>query len=376
MNQPMPPVASVTGSNSTAGADLREIFSRALSRTPGGAQLVVTRDGETLLDVAGGGIGTDTPVQVFSVSKLIVALAAAHAHEAASVDLDAPLASYWSAFDRPSTATLTARHVLAHASGINAVGRPLSTDELLAGALDEAVAVQEPHWAPGTDHGYHAFTYGALMNGVFRHAVGTSVQEYAAAHIIKPSGADFWFGAPDDILPRLAPLSFDAPILTEATVAAIMEGRMIQDGSFLPILTDAPHFFTDARVQQADWPAMSGISTASSLARIANAALGLGNGEPLISGVALEAMTAERSRGMDRSLFHFSRFGSGVELPHPFMPYLGGRSFGHQGAGGSVIAMDPQTGIVVAYVSTHTSATVGGSDQAITLLAAVREALT
>ncbi len=161
---PLPPVAAVTGIHSEQGAQLREAFSRSLTRSPAGAQLVVTRHGEVVVDIAGGpvlggppAVDGDTLVQVHSVSKFVAALAAAHAHEAGVLDLDAPVASYWPAFDRDSTRSLTARHVLDHSSGISAVERPLLADELLAGALDEAVAVQEPFWAPGTEQGIAPF---------------------------------------------------------------------------------------------------------------------------------------------------------------------------------------------------------------------------
>lgn len=372
----LPPVATVSGTHSPAGAELREVFSRCLTRIPGGAQLFVSRRGETLVDLAGGAMALDTPVQVFSVSKLIVALAAAHAHAAGTLDLDAPIASYWPAFDRVATRAITARMVLDHSSGLCAIARPLTTEDWLAGALDAEILAQDPAWEPGTQHGYHAFTFGALMAGVFEHGARVRVQDYVARHITQPLdlGAEtgFWFGAPASVLPRLATLSFDPPILTEGQAGAFVGGQAIPDGAMLPILQNAPGFFGDPRVQQADWPALSGVGSARALARILNAALGHGVERPLLERSALDAMVAERRHGMDRCLAHVSRYGSGVELSHGFNPYFGGRSFGHQGAGGSVLAADPDSGLVLAYTCTHTASTVGVSDQALVLMAAAR----
>ena len=371
----LPPIAAVTGDHSAAGAELREVFSRCLTRASGGAQLVVTHRGDVVVDIAGGGIERDTPMQLFSVSKLIVAIAAAHAHAAGAIDLDAPVSTYWPAFDRPATATITARMILEHSSGINAITRPLSLEELVAGGLDTAVAEQDPLWEPGTIHGYGAFTFGALMAGVFRHGVGTSVQEYVATHITGPAASGFAFGAQSESArAALAALSFSPPVLTEAQAGGIMSGQAIQDGAMLPIMQDAPGFFGDPRVQAADWPAMSGVGTARDIAAVLNGALGYG-ARRLLDDSALHGMIAERRHGMDRMLGHISRFGSGVELPHGFMPYFGGASFGHQGAGGSVAAADPESGLVLVYTSTHTASTVGGSDQAIVMMSAARQVL-
>lgn len=369
----LPPVAVVTGTHSGPGAQIREAFSRSLARSTGSAQLVVTYNGQTLVDLAGGSLDRHTPVQVYSVSKLLVAFAAAHAHGRGVLDLDRPLAETWSAFDRDATKSITARMVLSHSSGINGIDRPMTTDELVAGALDEAVEHQDPRWAPGTEHGYHPFTFGALMAGAFRYGVGMTLQEYVSQNIVKPSGGRFWFGAPDDVLPTLASLTCDPPVLTEGQAAAMASGDALPDGSMAPITADSLGFFSDPRVIRSDWPAMSGVSTAHDLATIANAVLGFGDRPALLTTEELEDMIAEQRHGMDRTLGHVTRYGSGAELAHGFFPYFGGRSFGHQGAGGSVVAIDPDTGVVFAYTSTHTAPTVGGSDAALTLMACARQ---
>lgn len=374
--QNLPPVASVNGTHHPAGAELREVFSRCLTRMQGGAQLFVSLKGETLLNVAGGGMQVETPVQVFSVSKLIVAIAAAHAHSHGVLDLDQPIAQYWPAFDRESTKTISARMILDHSSGLCGVSVPLSKEDWLSGALEQVVAEQQPFWEPGTAHGYHAFTYGALMSGVFKHATSLTLQDYVTTHLTGPlqfaSNTGFWFGAPDDVLPNLAALSFSPPVLTEAQAYGLMNGLAIPDGSFAPILQDSAGFFTDPRVQQADWPAVSGVTSAAALGQLMNATLGYGVTQPLLRSEALDEMITQRQHGMDRCLGHVSRYGSGVELPHACAPYFGGRSFGHQGAGGSVVAIDPDHGLVFAFTCTHSSSSVGISDQALALLSAAR----
>jgi CubicO group peptidase (beta-lactamase class C family) len=274
---------------------------------------------------------------------------------------------------KTSTATITPRMILEHSSGISAVSVPLSASDLLAGALDRAVEEQEPLWEPGTEHGYGAFTFGALMNGAFQHALGKSIAEYVAENLTGPTGHNFWFGAPDDKLSQVAPLGFEFPILTADHAEAIMSGRAINDGSFIPILSGAPFFFGDPRVIQANFPSLSGVSTASDLAHLFAAVTGVASATRILSPAALSELARERRNGMDRTLYHVSRFGSGVELPHVYSPMLGGDSFGHQGAGGSVIVVDPVRDVVVSYVCTQTQQTVGASDASLVLMGAINQ---
>ena len=60
----LPPFATVTGLIDDSAGELAEAFSRAVSRIHGGAQFTLIVEGKTVLDVAGGSVQTDTPVQV------------------------------------------------------------------------------------------------------------------------------------------------------------------------------------------------------------------------------------------------------------------------------------------------------------------------
>ncbi len=377
MTQPPPPslpsYAAVNGYVAESAGELAEVFSRVIARSRGGAQCTLLVDGEEILNVSGGSVQADTPVQVFSVSKAIVASAAMHARQNGKLDLDQPLASYWPEMNKSSTRDITARMVLDHSCGIPGVSRVLSTDELLAGELDRAIEQQEPFWEPGTEHGYGAFTFGALMNGVFTHALDVDVATYVDQYFTTPTGHDFWFGAPDGVAQRLAALSFDFPVLTAHHAEALATGRALFDGSFVPILSGAPFFFSDPRVVRANWPSLSGVSTATDLAHLLAAITGISSGTGLLSSESVAELARERRSGMDRALCHVTRFGSGVELPHVYSPMLGGASFGHQGAGGAIVVLDPARDVVFSFVSTHTQPTVGASDAALTLLAATNE---
>lgn len=375
-NTGMPPFVAVIGTSTEPFGEVADAFARSLARQgAGGAALAVYVDGEPVLDLVGGDFAPDTLAQVFSVGKAVVAVAAAHAVAAGRLDIDRPLAEFWPEFDRTTTAALSTRMVLAHRSGIPAVSDPLSLDELLDGALDVAITHQEPFWEPGSTLGYGAFTFGSLMDGVFTRAVGSSVNDYVQEHLAGPLGAEFWFGAPAAELARVAALQFSAPWLTPAEAAAYRAGTAILDGSFAPVRADAPAFFTDPRVIQSGWPGMSGVGTARSIARLLAATVGPVDGVRLLDDAAVAAITETQSSGYDAMLFHGTRFGLGVELPHAQFPMLGPGSFGHEGAGGSAVAVDPARRVSVAYATSAFPATLGASDAALVLLASIRHCL-
>ncbi|WP_375385456.1 serine hydrolase domain-containing protein [uncultured Microbacterium sp.] len=374
MTEPASPaVVTVQGHAHGDFAEVADAFARSIARQGrGGAGLAVHVDGELVVDLVGGEVGPGSLVQVFSVSKALVAVAAAHAVSAGRLDIDRPLADFWPAFDRAATAAITTRMILSHTSGISAISRPLSLDELLSGGLDEAVATEDPLWTPGTRLGYGAFTFGALVDGVFRNALGTTVAQYVDEHLTTPVSAEFWFGAPQSELARVAPLRFTPSALTPAEANAQESGAAIPDGSFAAVAADPPAFFTDPRVIGAGWPSMSGVSSARALSRVFAATVGPVDGVRLLDDSVVANITLEHSGGTDALMHHGTRFGLGVELPHAQFPLLGAGSFGHEGAGGSAVAIDPARRVSIAYVTTAFPATLGASDGALTLINSLR----
>jgi hypothetical protein len=158
------------------------------------------------------------------------------------LDLDQPVAEYWPAFDRPATASITCRTVLAHRAGLPAVDRPLTHIQIAEGELERALERQEPYWEPGTAHGYHTITFGTLLDGIFTRAVGVSVGEYARRHIVDPLGLRLSFGVPavdGDIQPVLfgGAMAVEQPDM--ATTSTYRTARGIADE--LPSLRGNPY---------------------------------------------------------------------------------------------------------------------------------------
>ena len=79
---------------------------------------------------------------------------------------------------------------------------PYEWDYMTARLADEA-----PFWPPGTRNGYHGFTFGWTVGEMVRRASGKSLGTFFREEVAGPLGLDFWIGLPEEIEPRVAPIT-------------------------------------------------------------------------------------------------------------------------------------------------------------------------
>ena len=180
----------------------------------GGSGLTVLRDGETVVELWEGWQDTartrpwdeTTLVNVNSVGKPIIALAAMTLVDRGLVGLDDDLARYWPSFRTPASV----RHVLTHTAGL-----PMFEVERPAAAwadwdvLCADLAAADPLWTPGTVAAEHALTYGHLLGELVRRVDGRPAAKFVAEEIAEPYGLDLGFGLSD--FTRCADLEYDTP---------------------------------------------------------------------------------------------------------------------------------------------------------------------
>lgn len=355
-------------------AELADILPRVVAaQGGGGAALSVYRDGQPLVDLVAGEYRPDALQLVFSVSKAVSAVIALRLHHAGVLDLDAPLADVWPEFARATTRTITTRMVLAHTSGIPSVVVQHSLAELAAGAEEDSVARQDPFWEPGTRHGYHAFTFGTLLDGVVRRALGRTIGELTATELAAPLGLDLWIGLPESLLPRVQPVLRPRAATTQRATQGVDPALPLGQIGRLAASTDV---YNDPLLMTAGFPAVGGVAGARDLARVFAAVIGPVDGIRLMDEPTLQAMVEPRSDGIDAVLAIPIRFGSGVQLPFPQLPMLGPTSFGHEGAGGSAVVVDRELGVSVGYTTSMFPPMMGSGVGFDTLLATIRHCLT
>jgi CubicO group peptidase (beta-lactamase class C family) len=375
-NLEAPQTLSIGGYALGRFAPIADVFARIVaSQGGGGAALSIYEDRRSVVDLYAGNYAPDTLQLVHSVTKVMSATAAAMAHDVGLVDLDAPLADCWPAFRRPSTASITLRDVLSHRSGLVAVRQPLSLDDLLSGGDEAAIERQEPYWEPRTTHGYHGYTFGSLLNGVFTRTIDTTVGQFVAERIAGPLGLELWIGVPTSVIPRVSTITYKAPAVTPLQASRLASGEAIVDGHFAELGVNRELFNTPA-VLQASWPGVSGVAGARDLARLLAATTGPVDGVRLTSPAALSTLTTPRSRGLDRMLGVPSQFSTGLQLPFAQLPFLGPSSFGHEAAGGSMAFADMELGLAVGFTTNVHQELNGASSGALALLPTIRHLAT
>ena len=349
-----------------------------------GASVAVTLNGETVVDLWGGWANTDqtapwtehTITNVFSTTKIMTSLAGLVAHDQGLLDVHAPVAQYWPEFAANGKQDVKVRHLMAHTSGVSAWAQPVVMADLYDWDKSTAMlAAQAPWWKPGSASGYHAFNQGHLVGEVIRRVTGKRLGQFFADEIAGPLAADFHIGLPpqhesrvSDVVPP-PPLPFDL---------ATLDPDSVPYKTFSGPPPDATASWTTAW-RRADIGAANGHGNARSVARVQSVVANGGavDGVRLLSPQTIALIFEEQANGIDLVLGIPLRFGIGYGLPDPVtVPYLpDGRVCYWCGWGGSMIIVDVDRRMTIAYVMNRMAGDVIGGPRAEALIRAAYAAV-
>jgi CubicO group peptidase (beta-lactamase class C family) len=327
----------VHGTCKPALAAVGEAFARGFDeRGELGAAVAVHLNGELVVDlwagladpVEGRAWEEDTIAHAYSVSKPLVAACALLLADRGEIDLDAPVARYWPEYARAGKERTLVRHLLAHQTGILALGEPQPPEALFDwDRLTGLLAAQSPLWAPGTKHGEEAGFYGHLVGEAVRRVDGRSVGRFFADEIAAPWGLDFHFGLGPAEQARAARLVDPGGAWRQA----------IRDDPrrWLEASLDNPPGMLDVNVvnsaayRAAEIPAVNGHGTARAIARFYGglAAGGELDGVRLLRWEAVEEALRPQASGCDELLEDDAVWSLGFRVDD-------GESFGLGGIGG------------------------------------------
>jgi CubicO group peptidase (beta-lactamase class C family) len=342
-------------------------------------QLVVDLWGGVADKATGRAWDRDTLTLVFSVTKGVSTICALMLVERGQLHLDAPVTTYWPEFGSEGKGATTVRDVLSHRTGLPVVDGPVTLEDLGDPAgMAARMAAQAPLFEPGTAHVYQAVTFSWTFGEIFRRITGEALGEFVARELTGPLGLDLYIGLPPELEARVSTIEPpDAP--PELVALVFPEGslpwRAITLNGLLPVtMAGSGLGFNSPEIHQIQLPAANGITNARSLARLYAATIGAVDGIRLLQPETVAAASIIRSEGIPwGDSFDGPKWGTGFLRPFPRQPMLGGASFGHDGAGGSIAFAEPDLGLAFSHVINRMIATPKVDRRTAALLAAVRE---
>ena len=356
-----------------------------------GAAAAVVLDGRSVVDLWAGHADKaktrpwtrDELVNVYSTTKGVTAICAHRLADQGKLDLDAPVAKYWPEFAQGGKDKMPVRFLLGHRAGLPAVRKVLDGDALFNwNTMTSALAGQEPWWTPGTNHGYHALTFGYLVGEVIRRISGKSPGAYLRDELAGPLGLDFHIGLDAkhdsrtaDMIPSPPPGPGEPNLFAEA----MKDPESMMAKAFMnPPVMAKPGLVNSREWRAAEIPAANGHGTARSLARLYGALARGGelDGVRVMSKDEVAKCSIEQSHGPDAVLVLSTRFSLGFMMSQPGAS-LGPnpKSFGHPGAGGSLGYADPEAKIGFGYTMNKMQASLLIDPRATALIDAVYASL-
>jgi CubicO group peptidase (beta-lactamase class C family) len=354
-----------------------------------GVQVVAYLKGEEVLNQAVGladpaadiPVREDTLFNVYSVSKSITAVALHLQVERGRIDYNARVTDYWPEFGANGKEATTVRDVITHRSGVPQMPEGLEPGDLANwDMMTNRIAALPPVAPPGTKALYQSMTFGWLVGEIVRRSDGCrrSFGSFVREEIGAPLGApDLWFGLPPEHDHRVARLTNATPPRPPATglTAASLPAQ----------LALVPEVFERQDVRRAEIPAVGGLFTARSCARVwamlANG--GELDGVRLLSSELVATFARPRNNSGEPDPVMFGRalpitiagFWLGGSEP-PVCAAADPRAICHPGAGNSIAWADPVTGLAVAFCHNRMiQPTSRQADPFLPVANAVREAL-
>src|SRR5437763_2048887 len=175
-----------------------------------GAAVSVWQNGEPVIDLQGGFRDAqrkqlwtpDTIVLVWSATKGVGSACMLHVLQENKIDLGRRVADFWPEFAENGKGEITIAQLLSHSGGLWPLDQP--ADILDYDSVIRAIESQKPLWPRGTAHGYHARTFGFLIDEIVRRIARISISNYWRQIFADPLSLDFWIGLPSEFSSRCA----------------------------------------------------------------------------------------------------------------------------------------------------------------------------
>ena len=352
-----------------------------------GAAVSIWQHGESLVELHGGfrdarrekAWTADTMVLFWSATKGLGAACLLHVLQEQKIGLERPVSEFWPEFAAAGKGQITLAQLMSHQAGLPALDE--TADVLDYPAVIRALEKQAPLWSPGTAHGYHARTFGFLLDELVRRIAQTPIASYWRTVFAEPLGLDIWIGLPRELNERVAtiyaaktgtppePAQFYRDLATPGT----LQRRTFTSAHGLHAVSamNAPEVRAEGIVS------FGGIGSATSLAKFYAMLAHSGElgGRHFFAPEPITQMETALTSGIDRVFGIPTAFSAGFmkDIPDARRRIFGPSplAFGHPGAGGSHAFADPENGIAFAYLMNQMEQSLLPNDKSLRMVDAI-----
>jgi CubicO group peptidase (beta-lactamase class C family) len=356
-----------------------------------GAAVSVWQNGKPIAELYGGFCDagrekpwmSDTVVLVWSATKGIGSACVLHALQQQKIELNRTVAEFWPEFGQAGKDKIMLEQLLSHQAGLCALDQRV--DVLDYDGVIRALVGQAPLWLPRAGHGYHARTFGFLLDELLRRITGKTLSVYWEENFARPLELDFWIGLPEEQNSRVATIyaakSGKPPEPAEFYRDLVTPGTLARKTFTSPYGLNVISKMNDPQIRAQPIVSFGGIGSASALAKFYSMLANGGelNGQTFFSPKTIERMTTTLSDGIDLVFQIPTAFSAGFmkdsrnAARRMFGPSA--ISFGHPGAGGAQAFADPENRIAFAYVMNQMEQSVLPNEKSLRLVDAIYDLL-
>ncbi|CAP21867.2 Protein CBR-LACT-6 [Caenorhabditis briggsae] len=308
----------------------------------------------------------DTKTVMFSASKAISSIVIAIMVDRGYLNYDDRIIEYWPEYGKYGKNGTTVEDVLSHKAGLPYLSDTVSIEDVKNGwKIMEKVENSVPAWTPGTASGYHAVTFGFILDGLVRKAdpQGRDIKAFFEEEIAQPYDLDIQIGAKKSEAPYLTRLTmpslweFTRDIIKDPKILIMLGLMYVRFDTLVDKMRSNPDWLlvnydtmvlNDPEIVSLNLPAVTAVANVRDVSRllsmivekeiISNTTL-LEISEPTLNSWHLEKVTiwpVIKGHG-----FFYEK--------HPLVP--GAFTFGHPGYGGQFVHMDTESQISITYLS-------------------------
>ena len=358
-----------------------------------GAAVSIWQNGKPVVDLYGGFCDArrekpwepDTLVLVWSATKGIGSACVLHVLQEHRIGIDRIVAEFWPEFAQADKEKITLAQLLSHQAGLCALDARVAV--LDYSAVIRAIELQKPLWSPGTAHGYHARTFGFLLDELVRRIAGRPLSQYWREVFAQPLGLDLWIGLPAEENSRVAsvyaaksgrpPQPKNRKFGSDFYVDLVTPGTLARKTFSSPYGSQSVSGMNTPDVRAQPVVSFGGIGSASALAKFYSILANGGKleGQTFFSEETIAWMTTVLADGMDRVFQIPTAFSAGfMKDPRNVADRMFGPSanaFGHPGAGGANAFADPENRLAFAYVMNQMEHQVLPNEKSLRLVDAI-----